>query len=95
MFASVEYGFSGVTGYRDPRGLGVGDAVGTALQVPLAPWGDHLDVRLQGVGRQLEPHLVVALPGGPVGDRICTGLDRRTNETLRDDMGRASDVPRR
>jgi hypothetical protein len=39
------------------------------LEVPFAPGGDDLDVRLEGVVAELEADLIVALAGGAVGDR--------------------------
>ena len=41
-----------------------------ACQVPLAPRRDHLDVRLQRVIAEFEAHLIVALAGRAVRDRI-------------------------
>ena len=39
-------------------------------KLPFAPRRDDLDVGLERVGRELEPHLVVALAGRAVGDRV-------------------------
>ena len=46
----------------------------SGVQVPLPPRRDHLDIRVQGVGTQLESHLVVALARGAVGDGVRAGL---------------------
>src|SRR5690606_41249852 len=46
------------------------DQVGPAFEIPMTPRRDDLYIRLQGVIRQLEPHLVVAFAGRSVGDRI-------------------------
>ncbi len=59
---------------RDAGGLGIGEQAFTRVQVPFAPRRDHADVRLQRVGAELEAHLVVALAGGAVGDRVGAGL---------------------
>ena len=45
-----------------------------AGQVPFAPWGDDLDVRLQRVIAELETDLIVALAGRAMGDRIGADL---------------------
>ncbi len=50
--------------------LGVGDQLGARGEIPDAPRRDDLDVRLEGVGGELEAHLVVALAGGAVRDRV-------------------------
>ena len=39
------------------------DKTGPAGEVPLPPWCDHLDVRIETVIAELEPHLVIAFAG--------------------------------
>ncbi len=51
---------------------------GAAGEVPLAPGRDHLDVGLQRVVAELEAHLVVALAGRAMGDRVGADLARRS-----------------
>ena len=50
--------------------LGIGDQVGPSLQVPYAPWRYDLYVRVYRIVGKLEPHLVVSLARGAVGDRV-------------------------
>ena len=54
------------------------DQLGARGQVPFAPRRDHLDVGLERVIAELEAHLVVALAGGAVGDRVGAGLGARS-----------------
>jgi hypothetical protein len=49
---------------------GVGNEIGSAPQVPLAPGRNDLDVRLEGVRGQLEPDLVVSRSRGAKGDGL-------------------------
>ena len=51
---------------------------------PVPPGRDDADVRVQRVGRKLEAHLVVALAGRAVGDRIRAGLGGDLHQPLRD-----------
>ena len=70
-------------------GLGVGDQIGTSLELPLAPGCDHGELgRERGVG-ELETDLVVALAGGamrhgvgalPAGDVDLTLGDERARD---------------
>ncbi len=64
---------------RDVVLLGIADGILAALDFPLAPGGDDLELGIQGHDGELEAHLVVALAGAAVGDRLCTlglgGLD--------------------
>ena len=53
--------------------LGELDQLGARV-VPFAPGGDDLDVGLQRIVAELEAHLVVALAGRAVGDRIGADL---------------------
>jgi len=63
-----------VLGDRDLVALGEFEQPGAGGEVPLAPRGDDGDFRLEGVIAQFEPHLVVALAGGAVGDGIGAHL---------------------
>ena len=57
---------------RDVVGLGVVDLLIAALDVPLAPRGDDLQVGCKVHDGQLKAHLIVALAGAAVADRIRT-----------------------
>jgi len=63
-----------VLGDRDLVLLGELDQLGAAGQVPFPPGRDDLDIGLEGIIAQLEAHLVVALAGGAMGDRIGAHL---------------------
>ena len=60
-------------------GVGIGDLVGTALQIPLANRGDNLEPRVEGLDGSLKTNLVVALAGAAVGDirgaKLVSDLD--------------------
>ncbi len=60
------------------------EQVGAALERPVTPGGDDLDVGVQSIGRKLEANLVVALAGGAVGDRIGAGFPGDVNQVLGD-----------
>ena len=64
--------------------LGEVDEVAARLEFPLAPRRDHLDVGVEGVGGELEAHLVVALAGGAVGDGVGAGLVGDLDQALGD-----------
>ena len=49
------------------------DGIFAAADFPLAPRCNDFDVWLERIGGNLEPDLIVALPGRPVGDPIGTG----------------------
>ena len=53
--------------------LGERDQIARALEFPLPPRRDDLDVGLERVIGQLETHLVVALAGRAMSDRIGAG----------------------
>ena len=40
------------------------------IEVPFPPGGDNLDLRVQGIGVELKPHLIITLARGAVGDGI-------------------------
>ncbi len=54
-------------------------------ELPLAPRRDDLDLRVQRIGRELEPHLIVALAGRAMRDRVRAGLPRDLDEALGDE----------
>ena len=49
-------------------GVGIGDLVGTALQVPLAHRGDNLELGVEGLDGGLKTDLIVTFAGAAVGD---------------------------
>jgi hypothetical protein len=61
-------------GHRDAVLLRVGDAVGPRHEVPLAPRRDDRELGCERAERELEAHLVVALAGRAVRDRVAAGL---------------------
>ena len=58
------------------------DEFGAREQIPLAPRGNHLDVRLQSIIGQLKTHLVVALARGAVAHSISARGAGNLNLTL-------------
>jgi hypothetical protein len=70
------------------------DQVGARLERPVAPWRDHLDVRVERIGRQLEADLVVALAGGAMGNGVGAGFLGDLDQRL-EISGRAIEVPSR
>ena len=64
---------------------GVGHQLLPGAQVPDAPRGHHRDVGVEGVGPQLEAHLVVALAGGAVGHRVGADLGGDLHQPLGDE----------
>ena len=73
-----------ILGDRDLVLLGVVDQRGARGEAPFAPRRDHLDVGLERVGRELEPHLVVALAGRAVGDGVGAHFARDLDQALGD-----------
>ena len=73
-----------VLGDRDLVLLGVVDQRGARGEAPFAPGRDDLDVGLERIGRELEPHLVVALAGRAVGDGVGADLARDLDQALGD-----------
>ena len=65
-------------------GVGIGDLVGTALQVPLANRGDNLELGVEGLDGGLKTNLVVTLAGAAVGDvgraKLVSDLDELLGE---------------
>ena len=53
--------------------LGIGHQFFARQQIPFAPRRDDFDAGLECIGTQFEAHLVVALSGSAVRDRISTG----------------------
>ena len=68
--------------HRDIALFAVRHQLLAGVQIPLPPRSDHLNARGQGVGTQLETHLVVALAGGAVGNGISTGFFGNFHQTL-------------
>src|SRR5665647_819318 len=62
--------------------FGVGHKLLAAQQIPLAPRRNDLDVRIERIGAQLETHLVVALAGGTMGNRIGIGFTCNLDQAL-------------
>ena len=56
--------------------LGEVDELRPAGQVPFPPGRDDLDIRVERIGRQFKPYLVVALASGAMGDRVGAGFGR-------------------
>tara|TARA_R110002020_G_scaffold25127_21_gene81849 strand:- start:1437 stop:2375 length:939 start_codon:yes stop_codon:yes gene_type:complete len=77
-----------VLGDQDLVLLGEIQEIGPGLELPVPPRRDHLDVRVQGIGGQLEADLVVALAGGAMGDRVGAGLAGDLDEALGDQRPR-------
>jgi len=69
-------------------GFGKGDQVGAALELPLTPGRDDLDVGVQRIGRELKADLVIALAGGAMGDGISAGLGGDLDQALGDERTR-------
>ena len=68
--------------HLDLVGLGELDQVGAGAEIPFAPRGYDLDVRIERVGGELEADLVVALARRPVRDGVRTGFVSDFNESL-------------
>ena len=74
---------------RDAVLARVGDLL-LAAHLPGAHRRDRLQLRRQGRDRRLDPHLVVALAGAAVGDRVAAALRARTRpRAWRSAAGRA------
>ena len=88
--ASVEKGDLAalVLGHRDLVLLGIFDQRGAAGQIPFAPRRDHLDVGRERIIAELEAHLIVALAGGAVADRVGADLPRDLDLALGDQRPR-------
>ena len=68
---------------RDPVLARVGDLL-LAAHLPLAHRRQHLELGVEGGDRAVDPHLVVALAGAAVGDRVAAGRARVLDRELRD-----------
>mmetsp|Transcript_10507 Transcript_10507/g.17053 ORF Transcript_10507/g.17053 Transcript_10507/m.17053 type:complete len:350 (-) Transcript_10507:1206-2255(-) len=55
---------------------------GSRGQVPLPPRRNHLDVGVERIGGQLEPHLIVAFAGCAMRHGVCTGRFGNLNQTF-------------
>ena len=64
------------------------DERGARVQLPLPPRRDHAKLRRQRGVRQLEAHLIVALAGGAMGDRVGALLQRDVDLSARDERTR-------
>ena len=64
------------------------DQRGARGESPFAPGRDDLDVGLERVGGELEAHLIVALAGRAVGDRVGADLARDVDQALGDQRPR-------
>ena len=73
-----------VLGQRDLMLLGEFHELGAAGQLPLPPWRDHLDGRVQRVCRKFKANLVVAFAGRSVRHRVRACFARDFHEPLRD-----------
>src|SRR5208337_3610944 len=73
-----------ILGDRDLVLFGEGDQRRARGETPLPPRRDDPDVGLERIGRKLEPHLVVALAGRPVRDRVGADLARDLDQALGD-----------
>ena len=74
----------GTLGNRHVVGVGIGDLIGSALQIPLANRGDNLKLRVEGLDGSLKTNLVVTLAGAAVGDvgraKLVSDLDKLLGE---------------
>src|SRR6059058_338991 len=77
-----------VLGDRDLMLLGEVEQRLAARELPLAPGGDHLDVRLESIISELETHLVVSLAGRSMADRVGADRPRDVDLALRDQRAR-------
>ena len=91
----AERGFAAfVLGNRDLVLFCKVDQLGAAGQVPFAPGRNHLDVRVQRIGGQFKPHLIVAFAGGAMRHGIRASVFGNFDQRL-EISGRAMDVPSR
>jgi hypothetical protein len=73
---------------RDAVRLCVGQQLLARQQVPLSPRRDDLHIRHQRIGTEFEAHLIVALSGCTVRNRVGTGQTRDVDQTFRDQRAR-------
>ena len=84
-----------VLGDEDLVLLGEVDQVGARLELPFPPRRDDLDVGVERIGGQLEAHLVVALAGRAMGDRVGAASACAISTRRLAISGRAIEVPSR
>jgi hypothetical protein len=70
------------------------DQVGARLERPVAPGRDDLDVRVERIGRQFEPDLVIALAGGAMA-MASAPVSAAISTSRLEISGRAIEVPSR
>ena len=58
----------GTLGNRHVVGVGIGDLVGAALQIPLTNRSDNLKLGIEGLDGSLKTNLVVTLAGAAMGN---------------------------
>ena len=74
-----------VLGDRDLVFFGEGDEGRARGEAPLPPGRDDPDVGIERISRKLEPHLVVALAGRAMRDRVGADLARDLDQPLGDE----------
>ena len=82
LVAAVEV--AGLLLDRHPVARGVGEGVLPGADVPKTPGGDDLEIGSEGMKRELETHLVVALAGATVGHGVGAFLPGDVHLVLRD-----------
>ena len=70
--------------HRHLMRLGILDQPCAGGQIPFPPRRDHLDFRVQRIGGQLEPHLIVALARRAMGDGVGAGFLRDLDKAFGD-----------
>src|SRR6266404_151920 len=68
--------------------LGISDQIRARLERPFAPGSDHSNVGIERVVSQLEPNLIVSLPGRSLRNRARAFLVRDLDMPLRDQRPR-------
>ena len=71
-----------ILGNRDLVLFGEFEQMRAALERPVAPWSDDLDVRVQRISGKLEAHLIVALAGCAMRNGVGAGLLGNLDEML-------------
>ena len=72
----------GTLGNRHVVGVGIGDLVGAALQIPLTNRSDNLKLGIEGLDGSLKTNLVVTLAGAAMGNVGRTKLVSDLDELL-------------